>query len=41
MLDIMYELPDQQAGLEYVVTRDVVLGREPLFPVPEAKHKSA
>ena len=31
MLDIMYELPDQPPGSQYVVTEDVVLGRQPLF----------
>ena len=41
MLDIMFELPDQPPGLTYEVTDDVVAGRSRLFPVPEAKHKSA
>jgi len=41
MLDIMYELPDQPPGMHYVVTKDVVLGRQRLFPVAEQKHKSA
>ena len=41
MLDIMFELPDQPPGLTYEVTDDVVAGRTRLFPVPEAKHKSA
>jgi len=41
MLDIMFELPEQAPGLTYVVTDDVVAGRAKLFPVPEAKHKSA
>jgi ATP-dependent Clp protease ATP-binding subunit ClpX len=41
MLEIMYELPDQPPGAKYVVTEDVVLGREKLFPISEAKHKSA
>jgi ATP-dependent Clp protease ATP-binding subunit ClpX len=36
MLDIMYELPDQQGG-KYVVTKDVVEGREKLFRMPETK----
>ncbi len=36
MLDIMYELPDQPGG-KYVVTRDVVEGREKLFKMPETK----
>jgi hypothetical protein len=41
MLDIMFELPEQPPGLTYVVTEDVVAGRATLFPVAEAKHKSA
>ena len=31
MLDIMYELPDQPPGSQYLVTEDVVAGRQPLF----------
>jgi ATP-dependent Clp protease ATP-binding subunit ClpX len=31
MLDIMYELPDQPAASQYLVTEDVVTGRQPLF----------
>jgi len=41
MLDIMFELPEQAPGLTYVVTDEVVNGRAKLFPMPEAKHKSA
>ena len=41
MLDIMFELPDQPTGMKYVVNEEVVLGREKLFPIVEAKHKSA
>jgi ATP-dependent Clp protease ATP-binding subunit ClpX len=41
MLDIMFELPEQPPGLTYLVTDDVVAGRAKLFPVAEAKHKSA
>lgn len=48
MLDIMFELPDQQPGQKYVVTEDIVLGRQRLFSLPEKKidvgelkHKSA
>ncbi len=36
MLDIMYELPDQPGG-KYVVTKDVVEGKEKLFKMPETK----
>ena len=31
MLDIMYELPEHQEGREYMVTEEVVAGRQPLF----------
>jgi len=41
MLDIMFELPEQPRGSSYVITDDVVYGRERLFPLPERKHKSA
>ncbi|OHB83916.1 MAG: ATP-dependent protease ATP-binding subunit ClpX [Planctomycetes bacterium RBG_16_64_12] len=41
MLDIMFELPEQPRGSSYLVTDDVVHGRERLFPMPETKHKSA
>lgn len=41
MLDIMFELPDQPPGSRYVVSDDVVYGRQRLVPVTEPKHKSA
>ncbi|MDY0165929.1 MAG: ATP-dependent Clp protease ATP-binding subunit ClpX [Thermoguttaceae bacterium] len=41
MLDIMFELPEQPPGSNYLITDDVVLGRGKLFPMPEPKHKSA
>ncbi len=41
MLDIMYELPDRTDGEKYVVTEDVVSGKEVLFQVSEPKSKSA
>jgi ATP-dependent Clp protease ATP-binding subunit ClpX len=41
MLDIMFELPEQPRGSSYLITEDVVYGRERLFPMPERKHKSA
>ncbi len=31
MLEIMYELPEQAPGSRYLVTEDVVSGRQPLF----------
>jgi ATP-dependent Clp protease ATP-binding subunit ClpX len=31
MLDILYELPEQPASTKYVVTEEVVSGRQPLF----------
>jgi ATP-dependent Clp protease ATP-binding subunit ClpX len=36
MLDIMFELPDQPAGSRYLVTDDIVSGREQLVPLPAA-----
>ncbi len=37
MLDIMYELPEQPPASKFVVTEDVVAGREPLFSGPVKK----
>jgi ATP-dependent Clp protease ATP-binding subunit ClpX len=47
MLDLLYELPDQTPGMNYVISEDVVRGRQQLLPlpvpvpVPEPKQKSA
>ena len=41
MLDIMFELPDQPRGTQYVITDDIVYGRERLFPLAEKQSKSA
>jgi ATP-dependent Clp protease ATP-binding subunit ClpX len=41
MLDIMFELPDQPRGNRYVITEDVVEGRQQLFPEPQPQPKSA
>ncbi len=41
MLDLMYDLPEQGAGKRYVITDDVVMGREQLLPIPRTKNKSA
>jgi ATP-dependent Clp protease ATP-binding subunit ClpX len=37
MLEIMFELPDQQAGARYVIDEEVVEGRSSLFKMPETK----
>jgi ATP-dependent Clp protease ATP-binding subunit ClpX len=37
MLDILYELPDQPPASKYLVTEDVVAGRQPLFNDPVKK----
>ena len=37
MLDILYELPDQPPASKFVVTEDVVAGRQPLFNGPVKK----
>ena len=39
MLDIMFELPDHRAGSRYMITQDVVEGREPLFPTAGAQEQ--
>ena len=41
MLDIMFDLPDQEPGMKYRVTEDIVCGREQFFPLAEPKNKSA
>jgi ATP-dependent Clp protease ATP-binding subunit ClpX len=42
MLDIMFDLPDQPANSRYVVTDDVVYGRQQLVPLPaEVQTKTA
>ena len=40
MLDIMFELPDQDQGGSYVIDEEMVEGTK-LFKMPEAKNKSA
>jgi len=37
MLDIMYELPDQEEGKVYTIDEDVVLGKQKLFQMPTTK----
>ncbi len=38
MLEIMFELPDQPAGTQYLITEEIVSGRQPALPVrTEAK----
>jgi len=41
MLDIMFELPDRPELTDYLITEDMVFGNAQLFPLPEAKNKSA
>ena len=42
MLDLMYKLPDQQQGGKFVITRDIVEGRQNLFELkPERRKESA
>lgn len=43
MLDLLFELPDQTPGMNYVISEDVVHGRQRLLPLPvqEPKQKSA
>jgi len=39
MLEIMFELPDQEAGGRYVVTEAVVKGEQKLFPIIDERKK--
>ena len=42
MLDLMYKLPDQQTGGKYVISREIVEGRQNLFELkPERRKESA
>ena len=41
MLDIMFELPEQEDGSSFVIDEDVVEGRTQLFKMPVAKSKTA
>ena len=41
MLDIMYDLPDEGAGKQYVITDEVVEGLAKLLPMPQQKKESA
>ncbi len=37
MLDIMFDLPEQPRGSRYVITDDIVLGKQRLFEQPQTK----
>ncbi|MFP6658855.1 MAG: ATP-dependent Clp protease ATP-binding subunit ClpX [Pirellulales bacterium] len=41
MLDIMFELPEQESGGNYVINDTIVNGQAQMFPVEEPKQKSA
>jgi ATP-dependent Clp protease ATP-binding subunit ClpX len=41
MLDVMFELPEQGNEKSYCLTAEVVTGQAKLYPLPEAKPKSA
>jgi ATP-dependent Clp protease ATP-binding subunit ClpX len=41
MLDLMYELPERGRGCRYVINKETVEGRQPVFPIAEPKNKSA
>ena len=41
MLDIMYDLPERGPGNRYTITRDVVEGKQTLYPIAEPTTKSA
>ncbi len=37
MLDIMFDLPEQPRGSRYVISEDIVHGKQPLFEQPQTK----
>jgi len=42
MVDLMYQLPEEQSGAKYVITRDIVEGKAELFTAKQtAKKESA
>lgn len=41
MLEVMYELPDQEEGGRYIINKDVVEGRNKLIPLRTPQTKSA
>ena len=41
MLEVMYELPEQEEGGRYIINKDVVEGRNKLFPLRTPQTKSA
>ncbi len=41
MLEVMYELPDQEEGGHYIINKDVVEGRNKLIPLRTPQTKSA
>ena len=42
MVDLMYQLPEEQRGAKYVITRDIVEGKAELFTARQkAKKESA
>ena len=41
MLEVMYDLPEQEEGGRYIINKDVVEGRGKLFPIRTPQTKSA
>ena len=37
MLDIMYDLPEQEDGSVFTIDENVVMGKQKLFPMPSTK----
>ena len=37
MLDIMYDLPEQDEGTVYTIDESVISGARKLFPMPQSK----
>ncbi len=41
MLDIMYDLPEQEPGTKFVINDELIVGKQKLLPMPEPQNKSA
>jgi ATP-dependent Clp protease ATP-binding subunit ClpX len=41
MVDLMYQLPEEQSGAKYVITRDIVEGKADLFTARQKAQKES
>ncbi len=39
MLDVMFDLPEKGANQKYIIDRDIVLRKKPLFPTPKRERR--